>query len=110
MISRYASNGQPQEAFRLFWCMVDESVRPNRYTLVKLLVACTERIQIGCSPGDSSYTYSRCGSLEDAIKLFGEMPRRSLTTWIFMITSSVCMGKGMKPFLGLKQWKKKQHR
>ncbi|KAI3866579.1 hypothetical protein MKX03_023791 [Papaver bracteatum] len=112
MIGGYARNGQPQEAFRLFQCMVDDRIRPNEYTLVNLLVACTEMgsLKLGSSIHDLALKkgfglgvflgtalidmYSKCGSLEDARKVFDEMPRRSLATWNSMITSLGVHGQG----------------
>ncbi|MCL7021898.1 hypothetical protein MKW94_028912 [Papaver nudicaule] len=112
MISGYARNGQPREAFRLYRCMVDDRVRPNEYTLVNLLVACTEMgsLEMGSSIHDLALKkgfglgvflgtalidmYSKCGSLEDARKVFYEMPRRSLATWNSMITSLGVHGQG----------------
>lgn len=112
MIGGYTRNEQPQEAFRLFQCMVDDRIRPNEYTLVNLLVACTEMgsLKLGSSIHDLALKkgfglgvflgtalidmYSKCGSLEDARKVFDEMPRRSLATWNSMITSLGVHGQG----------------
>ncbi|OVA17321.1 Pentatricopeptide repeat [Macleaya cordata] len=112
MISGYARNKQPQEAFELFRRMQLDNVMPNEYTLVSLLVACTElgSLKLGCWIHDFAHKngfelgvflgtalidmYSKCGSLEDARKVFDKMPIKSTVTWNSMITSLGVHGRG----------------
>lgn len=113
MIDGCARTGRPAEAFELFWRMLEENVRPNEFTLVALLIACTElgslslgrwvhdfaRVNGGLNGGVYVGTalidmYSNCGSLEDAVKIFDQMPMRSVATWNSMITSLGMHGHG----------------
>lgn len=112
IIDGCARNGRSQEAFDLFWRMQLENVKPNEFTLVSLLIACTElgslklgtwvhefALKCGFKVGTYLGTalidmYSKCGSLEDAKKVFNEMERKSLATWNSMITSLGVHGCG----------------
>ncbi|XP_048234564.1 pentatricopeptide repeat-containing protein At3g26630, chloroplastic isoform X2 [Ricinus communis] len=112
MINGYVKNQRPQEAFELFQRMQLANVRPNGFTLVGLLRACTElgslelgrRIheyalengfKVGVFLGTALIDmYSKCGSIEDAKKVFEEMQKKSLATWNSMITSLGVHGFG----------------
>lgn len=112
MINGYVRNGQSYGAFELFRRMQIEGVRPNEFTLVGLLLACTElgSLTLGrwihefaCKNGFEMNVflgtalidmYSKCGSVEDAVKVFEEMPERSIATWNSMITSLGVHGHG----------------
>ncbi|KAF4375999.1 hypothetical protein F8388_010192 [Cannabis sativa] len=112
MIDGYAKNQQPEQAFQLFRRMQSENVMPNEFTLVSLLKACTElgslnlgkwvhdfalkngfrlEVYLGTALIDM---YSKCGSLEDAKKVFDKMRKKSLATWNAMITSLGVYGFG----------------
>ncbi|KAG6472580.1 pentatricopeptide repeat-containing protein At3g26630, chloroplastic-like [Zingiber officinale] len=115
MIDCYARNGRPDEAFGLFRRMQEEDVRPNNFTIVALLIACKDlgslelcrrvhefaqknggldkSVYIGTALVD---TYSNCGSLEDAQRVFDQMPEKSLATWNSMITSLGVHGQGTR--------------
>uniref|UniRef100_A0A5B7BBJ4 Pentatricopeptide repeat-containing protein n=1 Tax=Davidia involucrata TaxID=16924 RepID=A0A5B7BBJ4_DAVIN len=112
MINGYARNQQPQEAFELFWRMQLDNVRPNEFTLVGLLIACTDLgslklgrwihdfalkngFKVGVFLGTALIDmYSKCGSLEDAKRVFDNMEVKSLATWNSMITSLGVHGCG----------------
>lgn len=112
MINGYARNERPQEAFELFWRMQTEDVRPNEFTLVSLLKACTDlgSLKLGSWIHDFALEngfklevflgtalidmYSKCGSLEDARLVFNSMNVKSLPTWNSMITSLGVHGCG----------------
>ncbi|KAA8530038.1 hypothetical protein F0562_004747 [Nyssa sinensis] len=112
MINGYARNERPQEAFELFWRMQLDNVRPNEFTLVGLLLACTDlgSLKLGCWIHDFALKngfklgvflgtalidmYSKCGSLEDAKRVFDNMEVKSLATWNSMITSLGVHGCG----------------
>lgn len=114
MIDGYAKNGRPQEAFELFWRMQFEDVAPNEFTLISLLIACTELgslklgvwihefalkngFELGVHLGTALIDmYSKCGSLEDAKKVFDKMEIKSLATWNSMITSLGVHGCGVE--------------
>lgn len=112
MINVYARNNRPQEAFELFQRMQLDNVRPNEFTLVGLLQACTELgspklggwihdfalkngFELGVYLGTALIDmYSKCGSLEDARKVFDKMKIKNLATWNSMITSLGVHGHG----------------
>ncbi|XP_059632772.1 pentatricopeptide repeat-containing protein At3g26630, chloroplastic [Cornus florida] len=112
MIDGYARNQRPEEAFELFWRMQLDNVRPNEFTLVSLLMACTELgslklgrwvhdfalrngFKVGVFLGTALIDmYSKCGSLEDAKRVFGDMEVKSVATWNTMITSLGVHGCG----------------
>lgn len=112
MINGYVKNQQPEEAFELFWRMQLSAVRPNEFTLVSLLKACTQfgSLKLGRWVHDFALkngfeldvflgtalvdTYSKCGSLEEAKSVFDEMQIKSLATWNSMITSLGVHGFG----------------
>ncbi|KAG9447368.1 hypothetical protein H6P81_013496 [Aristolochia fimbriata] len=112
MVNGYARIGHASEAFEFFHQMQRENVRPNEYTLVSLLIACTklgsaklgswvheyakrEGFKMGFFLGTALIDmYSKCGSIDDALKVFNEMPKRNLATWNAMITSLGVHGRG----------------
>lgn len=105
MIDGYVKHKYPFEAFDLFERMQIDNVRPNEFTLVSLIRACTEMgslklgrwvhdfalkngFEVGPFLGTALIDmYSKCGCLEDAIAVFGRMQVRNLATWNTMITS-----------------------
>ncbi|XP_062151783.1 pentatricopeptide repeat-containing protein At3g26630, chloroplastic [Alnus glutinosa] len=111
MINGYVRN-RPEEAFELFWRMQLDNVRPNEFTLISLLKACTEigslkmgrwihdfalknGFKLGIFLGTALIDmYSKCGNLEDARRVFDEMQIKSLVTWNSMITSLGVHGRG----------------
>ncbi|KAF8400109.1 hypothetical protein HHK36_015984 [Tetracentron sinense] len=112
MINGYATNQRPQEAFKLFQLMQLNNVRPNEFTLVSLLVACKELgslklgnwihdfalangFKLGVFLGTALIDmYSKCGSLEDAERVFDKMQNKTVATWNSMITSLGVHGRG----------------
>ncbi|WOL00952.1 hypothetical protein Cni_G09665 [Canna indica] len=113
MIDWYARNGFPDEAFRLFRRMKEDNVPPNEFTIVALLIACSELgslslgqwvhefaqknggldkgVYVGTALVDM---YSKCGSPEDALRVFDHTPVKSLATWNSIITSMGVHGRG----------------
>ncbi|ESR60094.1 hypothetical protein CICLE_v10018065mg [Citrus x clementina] len=112
MINAYVRNERAHEAFELFQRMLLDNVRPNEFTLVSLLQACTElgSLKLGNWIHDFALKngfvlgvylgtalidmYSKCGSLEDARKVFDKMEIKNLATWNSMITSLGVHGHG----------------
>ncbi|WCJ40287.1 Tetratricopeptide repeat (TPR)-like superfamily protein [Euphorbia peplus] len=117
MINGYVKNQRPQEAFELFWKMQLDNVRPNEFTLVELLKACTElgSLELGSQIHDYALQngfkigvflgtalidmYSKCGNLEGAKQVFDKMEVRSLPTWNSMITSFGVHGYGKEALI-----------
>ncbi|XP_010502600.1 PREDICTED: pentatricopeptide repeat-containing protein At3g26630, chloroplastic-like [Camelina sativa] len=113
MITAYVKNRRPDEAFQLFRRMqVDDRVKPNEYTIVNLLQASTQLGSLSMGRWVHDYAhkngfvvdsflgtalidmYSKCGSLQDARKVFDVMQSKSLATWNSMITSLGVHGCG----------------
>ncbi|CAA7404955.1 unnamed protein product [Spirodela intermedia] len=113
LVDAYARNGRPEDAFEMFRRMQVENVRPNEFTVVALLIACTELGSIELGRWVHSYArdhggldggafvgtalvdmYSKCGSLVEARRVFDGMLERTLATWNAMITSSGIHGHG----------------
>ncbi|AES80774.1 putative pentatricopeptide [Medicago truncatula] len=112
MINGYVKNDNPIKAFDLFERMLIDNVRPNEFTLVSLIKACTDlgSLKLGRRMHDFALKngfelgpflgtalvdmYSKCGSLDAAVKVFGLMEVRNLATWNTMLTSFGVHGFG----------------
>ncbi|WZZ01780.1 hypothetical protein YC2023_074108 [Brassica napus] len=112
MIAAYVKNRRPDEAFQLFRRMQVDDVEPNEFTLVSMLQASTQLgslsmgrwvhdyahkngFSLDCFLGTALIDmYSKCGSLEDARRVFDVMESKSLATWNSMITSLGVHGLG----------------
>ncbi|CAM6042113.1 unnamed protein product, partial [Sphagnum compactum] len=112
MILAHMNCGQGQEALELFWQMQQEGVQPNPVTFVAVLNACASIVAIeegrraheqiihsGCEAdvfvGNSLIDmYAKCGSMEDAQRVFNEMPSRSVVSWTAMLQRFAMHGYG----------------
>ncbi len=112
--------GQGQKALELFQQMQQEGVQPDSVTFVGVLKACASMVAIEegrCVHRDiiqsglecdvfvgSSLVnmYAKCGSIEDAWRVFNKMPSRNVVTWSAIILGHVKCGQGQKE-LGLFQ-------
>ncbi|KAJ7542616.1 hypothetical protein O6H91_09G003200 [Diphasiastrum complanatum] len=121
MIMGYAKCGQGQKALHLFQQMQQGKVEPNRVTYVGVLNACASlgaieegrlvHKQIIQSGLDSDLfvanclidMYVKCGSVQDAHRVFKEMPRRNVVSWSAMIMGYVKLGQGRQA-LKLFRW------
>ncbi|CAM6030174.1 unnamed protein product [Sphagnum balticum] len=107
-------NGRYEEVIRLFQQMQQEGIIPDTFTYVRVLNACaglqaleegrhihTWIIQSCCEfnvfVGSSLVDmYAKCGSIEDAQKVFDRMPTRNVVSWNAMILGYVKCGQGQK--------------
>jgi pentatricopeptide repeat protein len=114
MILGHKKCGQGQDALELFEQMQQEGVQPNSVTFVAVLNACArvgavevgrhvheQIIQSSCESDvfvRSSLVdmYAKCGSLEDALRVFNKMPSRDVVSWTAMILGHVKCGQGQK--------------
>ncbi|XP_058102443.1 putative pentatricopeptide repeat-containing protein At5g59200, chloroplastic [Magnolia sinica] len=111
MINGYARNGRMNEALALFRKMQGENVRPNEVTIVCVLSACSQMGALELGRWIDSYVgkynirlnvfvgstlidmYSKCGSLDDARRVFTEMPKRDVVAYNSMIAGLALHGK-----------------
>ncbi|CAM6018447.1 unnamed protein product [Sphagnum balticum] len=102
-LAKYVKDGQPEKAMQLFQQMQQEGMSPDTFTFVQVINACAglgalengrlvhdQLIQSGCESniflGNSLVDmYAKCGSIEDAWRVFNKMPSRDVVTWTAMI-------------------------
>ncbi|XP_031476534.1 pentatricopeptide repeat-containing protein At3g46790, chloroplastic-like [Nymphaea colorata] len=112
MISGYVHNGYNCETLDFFAVMQREDVRPNRVSLLSVLLACghlgamrmgerfhSHIIRTGFSADISVVTalvdmYANCGSLEIARNLFDQTDGKDVICWCTMIASYGMHGHG----------------
>ncbi|XP_024540366.1 putative pentatricopeptide repeat-containing protein At1g69350, mitochondrial [Selaginella moellendorffii] len=105
MVSGYSQAGQGREALDLYQRMDSEGVEPNRVTLLGVLGACGNsqllaegrsvhsRIRSSRRESDLSLEaalvtmYARCGSLQEAEKVFDGISRKNVVSWTAMLTA-----------------------
>eukprot|EP01018_Ginkgo_biloba_P008628 Gb_28770 [translate_table: standard] len=112
MISGYAQNGRFEEALKLFQQMQLTVVKPNLDTFASVLSACANlaALQEGKEVHENIIKsgfqadifvenalvdmYAKCGSIEDAQKVFGKMTKRDVVSWTAMILGYAMHGCG----------------
>lgn len=115
MIAGFADHGLGQEALALYARMEQEdNTVPNNFTFASLLKACasigaiaegkqfhSQIVQRGLEAdiivGNSLVDmYVKCGSLEEAQKVFDSLSSRNVVTWTSLITGCVEQGLGQE--------------
>ncbi|KAF5177009.1 Pentatricopeptide repeat-containing protein [Thalictrum thalictroides] len=114
LISGCAQNGQANTSLQIFNSMLCSGCRPDAVTMVKVLMACSELVilqQALCYHGyliasgfdDKVYVgaalidlYSKCGCLNDSIKVFEGMSERDVVVWSAMIAGYGIHGLGQE--------------
>eukprot|EP01018_Ginkgo_biloba_P008721 Gb_40380 [translate_table: standard] len=114
MIGGYAQNGYVEEALKLFQQMQLTGVKPDSATFANVLLACSDlaalqegkqvheviiRSGFQCHIFVSSALvgmYAKCGSIDDAYKVFDKIPRRDVVSWTAMIVGYAMHGCGME--------------
>jgi pentatricopeptide repeat protein len=112
MILGHVKCGQGQKELGLFQHMQQEGVQPDSVTFVGVLKACTSTvaieegrfvhqdiIQSGLESdvfvGSSLVNmYAKCGSMEDAGRVFNKMPSRTVVTWNAILGGCAMNGHG----------------
>ncbi|XXG77925.1 hypothetical protein AAC387_Pa08g1976 [Persea americana] len=112
MIAGYVKNCRAEDGLKLFRTMVGSGVGLNPSTFSSVLLGCSHlsalelgkqvhqfinksplRFNVTCGTSLLSM-YCKCGDLENANKLFSEMPRRDVVTWNAMISGYAQHGFG----------------
>jgi pentatricopeptide repeat protein len=114
MILGHVKCGQGQKAIMLFPQMQREGVKPDAVTFMGILNACASvaaieegrRIeeQVNQSGLDNDLfvrnslldMYAKCGSIEDAQRVFNKMPTHDVVAWNSIILGHVKCGQGQK--------------
>lgn len=124
MVTGYAQEGDSEEAARLFFAMLQEGVKPDKVMYLGLLNAFQnhEQLDLGrevhahvvdagvvadvCVGNALISMYARCGSMEDALQVFNDMPKRDVVTWTTLIAHFSQTGQGGE---ALKFFKRMEH-
>ncbi|KAK9065198.1 hypothetical protein SSX86_016581 [Deinandra increscens subsp. villosa] len=105
MITGYSQNGRGEEALRLLVDMISRRLRPDQYTLVSILAACSNlasltqgkqthalvfkyRLHTHVSVANALITmYSKCGSLLDSQSAFEHICTPNIISWNTIIAA-----------------------
>ncbi|WCJ23176.1 Pentatricopeptide repeat (PPR-like) superfamily protein [Euphorbia peplus] len=111
MITGYSQNGETNEAITLFNVMKENGVIPNAITMVVVLSACaaTGALDLGKSidmhasrrglnhdvyVGSALVDmYAKCGNLDNALRVFENMPNKNEVSWNAMISGFAFHGR-----------------
>ncbi|XP_058082642.1 pentatricopeptide repeat-containing protein At4g21065-like [Magnolia sinica] len=112
MIGGYVRLGRCNDAVVLFREMQIEGVKPDEVTVVTVLSACADMGALELGKWIGIYVekegiaktvplcnalidmFAKCGSIDDALRLFGEMPERSIVSWTSIIDGLAMHGHG----------------
>eukprot|EP01018_Ginkgo_biloba_P028161 Gb_32962 [translate_table: standard] len=114
MIAGYAQNGYGEEAFKLFMKMQMIDMKPNQSTLTSVLSACSSLValeqgkqvhayiiktqfKLNIFVGNALTTmYAKCGSIDNAVQVFDQMPERDVISWTAIISGYAQHGCAME--------------
>ncbi|KAG6661645.1 pentatricopeptide repeat-containing protein At4g21065-like isoform X1 [Carya illinoinensis] len=114
MVSGYVQNGEFKDALKMFISMVHEQVEVDRFTITSIVSACADAgiLELGRQihayiqkvgytldvylSSSLVYMYAKCGSLDDAWKIFKQTVHPNVVLWTAMITGSALHGQGRK--------------
>lgn len=103
LIVVYAQHGHGNEAFHVFRCMYEHSVKPNAITFISILSACTSVQALEEGKGIHSFIleygfelqiavvnavltmYGKCGDVENAVGTFSKIHHPHMSSWTAMI-------------------------
>ncbi len=111
-LTKYVKDGQLEKAIQLF--QQQEGMTPDKFTFVQVIKACAclgalqdgmlvhqQLIQCGCECdvfvcNSLVDMYVKCGSIEDAWRVFNKMPSQGVVTWSTMKLGHVKCRQGQK--------------
>ncbi|KAL5721102.1 Pentatricopeptide repeat-containing protein [Ranunculus cassubicifolius] len=111
MITAFAQAGRAEEALELFQKMQGEDMRANDITMVSVISACTKKLNLKLGKWIHSFIeknriemslilsnamldmYTKCGSLEEAKRLFDMMPEKDVVSLTTMLVGYAQMGE-----------------
>ncbi|XP_058068318.1 pentatricopeptide repeat-containing protein At2g34400 [Magnolia sinica] len=114
MITGYAQNGVSNEAIELFNTMRESNIEPDKITMVGVLSACASVGALDLGMWVDAYAsrkglkhniyvgtglidmYAKCGSLDRALCIFGDMPWKNVVCWNAMISGLAFNGRGQE--------------
>ncbi|KAG6753301.1 hypothetical protein POTOM_043353 [Populus tomentosa] len=114
IITGYAQNGASNEAIVLFNGMREAGPHPDRVTMIEVLSACStigaldlgKWVETHASEKDLQHDvyvasalidmYAKCGSLDDALRVFESMPHKNEVSWNAMISALAFHGKAQE--------------
>lgn len=126
VINIYAANGMPNEALTLYRRMEFDNVKPDGFTLVSLLTACSDLGALALGRRAHVYMtkigldknlhaanalivhYTKCGNITEARKVFDEMEARSVVSWTSLIVGMAVNGFGgeaLELFKEMERWR-----
>lgn len=106
--------GEDEQAIKLYQQMPESGVKPNDYVFVAVLKACTSTSKVHLIHGhivESGFemktfvrnalinVYAKCGSLEDARKIFDTNTPKDVVTWNTMIAGYAHHGHAQEAFV-----------
>ncbi|PKI43147.1 pentatricopeptide repeat-containing protein At5g66520-like [Punica granatum] len=117
LIASYMACDSPVDAFKVFRLMKLAGEKPNSATLVNLLSACSQSVNIkagksvhahvivSCMELDAALgtalleMYSKCGDIERALQVFSSLGDKNLQSWTAMISGLAESGFGKEAIL-----------
>lgn len=111
LIVGYTQNGGEGEAMAVFGKMVSEGIKANEFTFATTLIACGNLGELSegkvvhgviIKMGFESYVdaqtsllsmYSRCGLVDDSLRVFDQLSNPNLVTWTAVIAGLVQNGR-----------------
>ncbi len=112
MHDRYAQNGMSDESIMLFNGMREAGVDPDKITLIGVLSSCASIGALDLGKWVDTYAserglqhdiyvatalidmYAKCGNLDNALKVFEDMPQKNEVSWNAMISALAFHGQG----------------
>ncbi|XP_010556963.1 PREDICTED: pentatricopeptide repeat-containing protein At1g04840 [Tarenaya hassleriana] len=111
LINGFSQNGDHDIAISMFFRMLDEDINPNEYTIAAVLSACSKAGALGSGGRIHGYLsnngfkldgaigtalvdmYAKCGEVDTAGRVFGDMKHKDIRSWTAMIQGWAIHGR-----------------